>query len=69
MKWQAQGEYLVISNTIPAYKVCKVFIGAEAEYRPSFSGEFISLFVPTFDEAKAICERHHQITGEAQEAA
>lgn len=69
MKWQAQGEYLAISNTIPAYKVCKVFIGTQVEYRPSFSGDFISGFLPSFDEAKTICERHHQIMGEALEAA
>lgn len=69
MKWKNEGDYLVVSNTIPAYKIAKVFIADQAEYRPSFSGEFISLFVPTFKEAKTICERHHQIMGEAQEAA
>lgn len=69
MKWRSEGQYLALSNTVPAYKVCKVFIGAEVEYRPSFSGEFISGFVTSFDDAKAVCERHHEIMGEAREAA
>lgn len=61
MKWKKEGPYLAVSDT--GHKVAKYVSGDQVQYRPSFSGEFISYPVSDPKEAQAICERHYQITG------
>ena len=68
MKWAKQGDYLAITNTVPAYKVARYsFDKGDYRYRASFKGEFIGVVTGSPKEAQQICERHHMLTKEAKE--
>ncbi|HBP1136116.1 ninG protein [Pseudomonas aeruginosa] len=61
MKWSVLNDYLMVSDTQPPYKVCKLLVAGKAQYRASVQGEFICAPVASSKEAQAICERHQQI--------
>lgn len=67
MRWSIQGEYVLVSNTMPAYKVSKFYVDGRTKYRASFKGEFIGAMSEERKAAQVLCERHHSITGEAKE--
>lgn len=35
MKWSVLNDYLMVSDTQPPYKVCKLLVAGEAHYRAS----------------------------------
>ncbi|HIE5554034.1 hypothetical protein IAE32_01550 [Pseudomonas sp. S33] len=61
MKWSVLNDYLMVSDTQPPYKLCKLLVAGNAHYRASVQGEFICAPVASSKEAQAICERHQQI--------
>ena len=54
---------VIVSDTMPAYKIAKFNVCGVHKYRPSQAGEFIGKPVLSAQEAKEMCERHKQIMG------
>lgn len=68
MKWERKGDNLIVSDTVPAYTVARFTVDGKRLYRASYQREFIGQVENTAKGAQAICQRHHTINQEAQEA-
>lgn len=68
MKWRvAKDRYdNPLKNVISCeegYRVARFTVDGQHFYRASLAGQFLHLPVADPGEAKAVCERHHAITG------
>ena len=66
MKWARGGREVELSDTEPPYKIARFRVDKTRLFRPSFKGEFLGGPVGSAEEARAVCERHHQIAQEAR---
>lgn len=54
---------VIVSDTMPAYKIARFTVAGSDSYRPSQSGQFIGAPQKTIKDARDVCERHKQIMG------